>query len=339
MDASVVICAYTRDRWDSLAEAIGSVRAQTVPPMEVLLVVDHNPLLLAKAKREWPDIRVLANEGASGLSGARNTGARAARGEVVAFLDDDAIADPDWIERLLAGYRSERVVAVGGRVDPLWERARPAWFPPEFDWVVGCSYTGLPRTTAAVRNPIGANMSFRRSELLAAGLFDERLCRMRTDPLGCEETELCIRLRRKTPTARLIYEPAARVRHHVPASRATWAYFIARCRGEGQSKAFVTHVAGVADGLRAERAYTLRNLSSAVVRGVARALRGDPAGLARAFAVTAGLLAATTSYLRRSAELRAAPVTRWEEMARATTNGHGALAPVEVLAIASAERE
>src|SRR5699024_6373706 len=88
---SVLICAYTMDRLPIMDEAIQSVRSQTRPPVEVLLVIDHSSELLEEAARRWPDVRVLPNREAQGLSGARNTGVAEARGDVVAFLDDDAI--------------------------------------------------------------------------------------------------------------------------------------------------------------------------------------------------------------------------------------------------------
>ena len=85
-------------------------------------------------------------------------------------------------------------MATGGSVHPLWPGPRPQWLPPAFDWVVGCSYLGLPEKTGAVRNPIGANMSMRTRPALDAGGFDTGLGRVGTRPVGCEETELAIRL-------------------------------------------------------------------------------------------------------------------------------------------------
>src|SRR5699024_3917564 len=121
---------------------------------ELLVVIDHNEELQARAEAELTGARVLANAGPKGLSGARNTGLEAATCGVVAFLDDDATAEPHWTSHLLAPYRDPDVLGVGGWAVPDWQTGEPAWFPEEFLWVVGCSYRGLPTSTAPVRNLI-----------------------------------------------------------------------------------------------------------------------------------------------------------------------------------------
>ncbi len=277
---SVVICAYTVDRWDDLRAAIGSVRAQRRPAEEIVLVVDHCSELLFRARDTIDGVRIVSNQDRRGLSGARNTGVATATGDVVAFLDDDAEAYPDWAGALLADYHDPKVLGVGGLVRPWWESGRPRWFPREFDWVVGCSYRGLPEERSPVRNFIGANMSFRRLEVLAAGGFRTDLGRVGERPLGGEETELCLRITARAPGALLIYEPGAAVRHHVPARRATWSYFHSRCYAEGLSKAVVARHAGSRPALASERGY----LRSTIPRAVGRALRpgggSDPLTLA-----------------------------------------------------------
>ena len=126
---TVVICAYTELRWRLLLAGIASVRAQTLTPQELIVVVDHNPSLhrRLRAQVEPQDaVKVVENSGPHGLSGARNTGVYAATGDVVAFLDDDAAAAPDWLERLCALYDDQDVIAVGGRIVPRWETGRHA---------------------------------------------------------------------------------------------------------------------------------------------------------------------------------------------------------------------
>ncbi|MEO5574739.1 MAG: glycosyltransferase family 2 protein, partial [Gaiellaceae bacterium] len=187
--------------------------------------------------------------------------------------------------------------AVGGGVEPHWLAGRPRAFPDEFQWVVGCTYRGMPETTSRVRNVIGANMSLRRDVFEEIGGFRSGIGRVGTRPVGCEETELCIRAQRRWPDGVILFEPRAAVRHTVPASRAGWRYFTSRCYAEGLSKALVARFAGAGAGLSSERTYTFRTLPRGVARGISDALRGDVAGLGRAGAIVAGLLVTTTGYL------------------------------------------
>jgi len=295
---SVVICAYTEERWQDLEAALDSLQHQTLPPEEILLVVDHHAELYAHARERFPSIRVIENREKRGLSGARNTGIAAAQGGVIAFLDEDAIAEPDWIERLHDGYADPMIMGVGGAIEALWLDARPSWFPEEFDWVVGCTYRGLPLDPAPVRNLIGCNMSFRREVFEAIGGFYSELGRIGALPLGCEETEFCIRTRQHWLSGVLLYEPRARVRHKVPSKRSRWLYFRQRCYAEGLSKAQVTGLVGSQDGLASERSYTMRTLPKGVLKGVRDSLRQRKLdGLSRAAAIMAGLVITTFGYL------------------------------------------
>lgn len=326
-EVSVVICAYTEERWDDLAAAVTSVRRQSVSPREIIAVIDHNPRLLARARACLADVVVVENREARGLAGARNSGVAAACGAIVAFLDDDAVARPDWLEHLRAGYARPEVFAVGGAIAPVWAGGRPRWFPEEFDWIVGCTYRGMAPTTAAVRNLIGANMSFRREVFEAIGGFRVGLGRVGQRPLGCEETEFCIRAGRRWPRGVCLYEPRARVQHRVPASRARWRYFRSRCYAEGRSKALVARSVGARDGLATERDYTVRTLPLGVARGLADALlRRDPGGLGRAGAIVAGLLLTTTGYLAGGVARRFATREGTMDSARclATRHANGA---------------
>lgn len=297
-DFSVVICAYTQERWNKLVAAVQAVQAQTVPAWEIIVVVDHNPDLWQRVLQSIPGVIALENVEQRGLSGARNTGVKAARGEAVAFTDEDAVPAMDWLERLNQGYADPCVLGVGGAIEPVWSIGRPGWFPEEFDWVVGCTYQGMPPVTAPVRNLIGCNMSFRREVFDAIGGFQHGIGRIGAHPVGCEETELCIRIHRYWPGAILVYEPSARVFHHVPSTRGTWHYFYSRCYYEGRSKANVTALAGSRDGLSSEWNYTLKTLPSGVCRNLLDSIRhGNIAGFARALAISAGLAITIAGYV------------------------------------------
>ncbi|WP_063770078.1 glycosyltransferase family 2 protein [Streptacidiphilus melanogenes] len=317
---SVVICCYTTDRWDDVRAAVASVAAQRPPVLETVVVVDHCPALERLVREQLADgtrVRAVANAERRGLSGARNTGVAEAHGEVVAFLDDDAAAEPGWAAAILAGYaRGAGVLGVGGAVLARWEGERPHWFPPEFDWVVGCSYRGGPETATAVRNFIGANMSFRRAALQAAGGFRTDLGRVGTRPLGCEETELCLRLTASRRDAELLHRPDAVVRHHVPPQRGTWRYFLTRCYGEGLSKAAVTARTGASRALASERAYLRRTVPLAVTAALRPGRQWAPR---RALALGAGVSLTVLGYAAGTLHRlhRPAPPASWVTRLRA----------------------
>jgi len=321
---AVVVCAYTLERWDDLCAALWSATSQQPAPDELWLVVDHNEQLQARAEAELlprlPRLRVIANARQTGLSGARNSALEQTGAEVVVFLDDDAIAEPGWLNWLTAPYDDPQVIAVGGVAKPRWPTSRPerpvtlpsagpdhAWaVRGELDWVVGCTYAGQPTALTPVRNLMGCNMSFRRSVFAEIGGFSEHLGRVGKLPLGCEETELCIRAAAVFSRSSIVLEPRARVRHHVSPDRLTWSYLSRRCYSEGVSKAAVAALVGWAGALSTERGYATRVLPA----GLGRQLReaAEPGqwrrALGGAVAILLGFGATAAGYLRGSVGAR-----------------------------------
>ncbi len=208
-DISVIICAYTEDRWDALVAAVESVQQQTLPPREIIIVIDRNLDLLKRVQEQIQGLVVVENTQAHGLSGARNSGIAVAKSQFIAFLDDDAIAAPDWLMVLSEKFTDPRVLGIGGTVTPLWLGKVPLWLPEEFNWVVGCTYRGMPETVQTIRNPVGANMAFRREVFDNVGGFRNGIGRVGMRPVGCEETEFCIRVRRHCPGAVFLHQPTA----------------------------------------------------------------------------------------------------------------------------------
>jgi GT2 family glycosyltransferase len=295
---SVVIAAYTQARWDDLRAAVASLQKQTLPPREIIVVVDYNPALLARVREQIPNVLAIANTEPRGLSGARNCGVAAARGDLIAFLDDDAIAAPDWLERVVEHFADPEVLGVGGFAEPLWSSAPPRWFPEEFYWVIGCSYRGMPEQVASVRNLFGGNMCIRRALFDAVGGFQSGIGRDRYLLKGCEETEFCIRARQSVPHGKFLYAPHARIGHHVSPSRHRLSYFAIRCYSEGLSKATVARLRGAHDGLASERTYTLQVLPRALLRNLQQTiLRRDAAGILKAGAILIGLGLTTLGFL------------------------------------------
>ena len=163
--------------------------------------------------------------------------------------------------------------ATGGRAVPLFPAdRRPRCCRRSCGGSSGCTYTGQPEARADVRNVMGCAMAFRRDVFDRVGGFAEDIGRVGTLPLGCEETELCIRIRQHDPHARVVFEPAAVVDHRVGAARTTWRYLVRRNLAEGVSKALVSDNVGSADALETERAYVRHG---APARRAARAALTD----------------------------------------------------------------
>jgi hypothetical protein len=159
-----------------------------------------------------------------------------------------------------------------------------------------------------VRNPIGANMAMRRHVFARVGGFSTGLGRVGRTPLGCEETELCIRYTARYPDERFVMAREAVVHHLVPAWRLTWRYFLARCWAEGISKAAVTSLVGSASGLAAERHYMVRSLPRAVVRSLRLLARHPGSAMRQIAAIVAGTACAAAGLLRGGWALRRHPI-------------------------------
>lgn len=291
-DVSAVVCCYTDDRWEQIGDAVASLENQSLSPLEILLVVDHNPALAARCRDEFAGVEVIENEYEQGLSGGKNTALDHAKGSFIAFLDDDGIAEPRWLERLRSHFVADDVVSVGSRVDPLWAD-KPSWYPDEFGWVFGCSYRGQPTEVAEVRNTFGGASMFRLSAARSVGSFSSDLGRKASGLGGGEETEYSIRLARATG-GRLLYEPDTWIDHHVPASRSNWRYFTRRCWGEGASKAVLSDMAS--GSLGTEQRYLLSTLPTGIAANLAGVVKGDLAGFGRAAAIVVGAGATAIAY-------------------------------------------
>jgi glycosyltransferase involved in cell wall biosynthesis len=319
---SVVVSTYDAKRWDDLVACVDSLGRQTRAPLEVIVVVDHNQALLERASQAFPETRPIANDRPRGLAGARNAGIAVASGDVVAFIDDDARAERDWLEKLEACFDDGAVVGAGGALQPLWQGPEARWIPREFYWVFGCSYTGLPERAAPVRNPIGANMAVRAEALVEAGGFREggeddapRELRARGVVRAAgnvpDDTDLAIRISRRRPDAVWIYQPEAVVHHTVTPERATFGYFVRRSFEEGVGKASLSALVGADAGLASERRHATAVLPRGVARELRRFLAGDGSAALRALAIVVGTAAAAAGFLsvavRRAATIRRRP--------------------------------
>lgn len=293
---SVIICVHSEKRWDAIFEAVESVRSQSHPVLETLIIADHNAELERRLGESLQGVTVVPNNQDQGLSGARNTGVALAKGDLLLFLDDDAVLEPDWVCEAVKHFGSAKTLGVTSRIVPRWQGIRPFWFPDEFLWVVGCTYEGM--RPGAVRNLIGAAMCVRRDVFSCVGGFNQRLGRGSGRlPMGCEETELCIRAGAAFPGSAFVFDAEPCAFHLVGNERLTVGYFIRRCFAEGKSKAALAAVAQPSAALSTERRYVTSVLPRGVLRGISAFLRRDIGGLGRATAIVVGFIATFVGYV------------------------------------------
>lgn len=238
---SVVICTYRNP--ELLEGAIRSLLSQTLSADQYeIIVVDNNsqdqtPEVVQRlGAGDQPAVRYVL-ETQHGLSHARNRGVGTAGADIVAFMDDDAEANENWLAALLPAYdRSADIWAVGGKILPIWHTdERPAWWTDEYlGWLSLIDWGDEPRALAWPERILGTNCSFRKSVFREIGDFDPRLGRRAESLLGHEDTELQQRIHLSNKT--VYYEPGAIVYHHVPAERLTEDYFLRRQLGASRSQ-------------------------------------------------------------------------------------------------------
>jgi glycosyltransferase involved in cell wall biosynthesis len=276
---AVVICAYLDERRDLLDLALASLESQTRRADEVVVVIDGNEALSRHVRARDGDLRVIDLEVRSGLSTARNAGVAACSSEVVLFLDDDAEADPQWVERLTDVIEQPGVLGASGHSQPVWDGRPARWLPEEFFWMVGASYRGQPQRRVPVRNVYGGCCGLRREIFTTIGGYNANLGMAPGVHGGGEEAELCLRAKTHWPEGEFYYEPAAKILHHVDDHRARLSYLLTRAYGEGRMKASVASIC--TDALGPERAFAAA-LPRSMVRNLFVGLFGDVGALRQA---------------------------------------------------------
>jgi GT2 family glycosyltransferase len=244
---SVVVSSYTMERSDDLISALQSLFDQTYQDLEIIVVVDEDYALFTKLmefarKVKSPkEVKVIYNQNGRGLSSGRNRGIEVSSGSIIAFVDDDAIASPQWIENLVAIYKKyDDAGCVTGKIEPLWMERDCSWLPTCFYWLISCTYRGIDEE-CEVRNGFGTNISFRRTIFNEVGFFSTSLGKCEGEGLLSEEMELCLRLRGRA-RGKVIYTPDAVVQHKVYPFRVTLRALARRAFYDGLSKAFISHM-------------------------------------------------------------------------------------------------
>jgi glycosyltransferase involved in cell wall biosynthesis len=243
---SIVITSYTMERFDDLIELLESLHAQTYRNFETILVAERSTELYDKLgayveEKGYQNCKVLFNAGPWGLSPARNMGIKEAKGDIIAFIDDDALAFPDWAEEMVKTYKDDSIIGVTGPAFPLWEDESMNWLPEEFYWIIGCTAWFDCNEMREVRNAWGNNMSFKKEGIDSGGLFSNRLGAngggggLGKQEFACEDTELSIRVRKKTGGC-ILYNPNVSIKHRVYRYRLNWRFIARRAYSEGYTK-------------------------------------------------------------------------------------------------------
>jgi glycosyltransferase involved in cell wall biosynthesis len=238
MKVSVVVCTYSMGRFGPFCEAVESVRNQTYDDLEIVLVIDGNETVFERVREEFgdrEDVVLHCNDQNQGISYSRTKGAELAAGEIVAFIDDDATAEPDWIERLVEVYEETDAIAVGGDVRPDWQTEKPDFFPAEFYWLVGCVEPGFAEDGEEVRNTYGSNISYRREQFLDVGGYDPNTGRKGDKHLQAHEAPVGIRLREEYGRG-MVFTRDARVHHKLFDYRGEFGWLVFRSFWQGYSK-------------------------------------------------------------------------------------------------------
>jgi glycosyltransferase involved in cell wall biosynthesis len=255
---SVTVVVCTRNRSTALRDAGEAALALETALGWEMLIVDNGStddtveVARAIAATDPRRVRVVV-EPELGLSAARNLGVRQARGDLVIFLDDDAVPEPGWLDAYCAVFAETDALAAGGPVEPDFAAPPPAFFGAEFLPYVSAWDRGTERHELTYSEyPRGANMGFRRAAFERFGTFDRRLGRRGRSLRSCEEIELCLRIERGG--GRVVYEPGARVCHRVEGDRLSVEWLLARFAAQGFSEAIVEWkhdgLAGLAAGVR-----------------------------------------------------------------------------------------
>ncbi|MEM1763185.1 MAG: glycosyltransferase family A protein [Candidatus Jordarchaeales archaeon] len=213
MEFKVTVVVPTYNRVRHVIECLNSVFSQKPEWCDVLVIDnlsdDGTSEVLEKMYGWRSDFRLVSPPRRISIAEARNYGLRAAKGDIVAFIDDDCIACEGWLERLISPLLSnDKVGCVGGKIRPVFLETPPKWIRRDIYGLLGLAEWG--NSVKEIYFPVGGNMALKRRVALEVGGFQEKLGPEGIKLFG-EEISISERLRRAG--YKVIYEPRAVVLH------------------------------------------------------------------------------------------------------------------------------
>jgi glycosyltransferase involved in cell wall biosynthesis len=287
---SIIVTSYTTERLRDIYELMDSIKTQTYPNIETIFIAESSTELFDKVRayaiENTLNLAVIFNDGEPGLSAARNLGIKQAKGDIIAFVDDDTVLFDDWAEEMVKAYDDDSIIGVTGLAFPLWEDESMSWFPEELYWVISCTAWSGWNEVREVRNAWGMNMSFRREVFEKAGLFDNKFG-FHKGPIA-EDNEFSLRVRAKTGKS-IIYYPNIRLWHRVHKYRLSQQFIRERAYWIGYSRCMLKRLYLRTDngkGLLGQERQLLRRILTRLFPSIFRTFFTNPVIAWRRLSVT-----------------------------------------------------
>lgn len=296
MRVSVVVCAHSSERYQDLMELLESINNQTYENMEIVVVVDGNPEIYQKIRSlEGDDMKIFLNKKNMGNNYSRNLAIKHTTGDIVAFIDDDAIAEKNWVNNIVETFTEDKDIGVvTGDIIPKWIDDSMKWFPQDLHWIISCTYSEMPTTKQEVRNGFGCNLSFKKELFEQIGLFDAKLGKIGDSWTAGEEADLCSRILKET-NKKVLFNPDVRVEHKVYPYRIEIKNVLERSFVEGYSKALLKNQHR--SELSTESSYIKKLLFGFYPRAFAKLLLEPSTIMKQIFIVTMVIISVASGWL------------------------------------------
>jgi glucosyl-dolichyl phosphate glucuronosyltransferase len=292
---SVVITSYTNERLKDIFELLKSLKIQTYSNIEIVFVVERQRELYQSVKNYAKEnldqmIKVVFNDGLSGLSESRNLGITHSQGAIIGFVDDDVVLSKSWAEEMVKTFsQDDNIIGVTGPAFPLWEDESLSWLPEELHWVISCTTWFDKKGICPIRNAWGHNMAFKRAAFDACGLFPNKFGYHRGEM--AEDLGFSLIARMKTGKD-ILYNSEVVALHRVHGYRLSWRFIIERSMWIGHSRrALSRFYKGMNDTPFTMEYSILRRIVMNVPLKIFRAISRKPSKGPRMLAITTLMLA------------------------------------------------